>query len=89
MGASHDGLCQLFHPPWHNWHNGLAEAKLAQQSEFSGERLLPLALWGRRRGLGWDDPPVRAFFVSLVATNRGIDRIAGQPAPVVRAAPAA
>jgi hypothetical protein len=32
--SSNDHSVQLCRAaPWHNWHNGLAEAKLAQQSE--------------------------------------------------------
>jgi hypothetical protein len=75
---------------WHHWHNVLTEAQLAQQRVLLRERRL--ALWRRRtRGPDGnrDNLPVRAFFLSLVAANLSVEGLTGQPAAVVRAAPAA
>src|ERR1700756_3167925 len=66
---------------WHNWHSALAQAQRAEQGVFSGERRLAPERW-RTRGpvRSWSTVSVRAFFESLVAANRRIERVTAQPA---------
>src|SRR6516165_5520322 len=60
----------------------LAEPKGPQQGILLSERL---AL-GRRRTRGPDGSTVRAFLVSLVAANWGVERTTSQPAAAMRLA---